>query len=137
MKNHQRVVYNDYVRKIGFPGSPESLVEFINLRDNLVGITHIDGSKEMITFEDFDNMWAIVGSANDDSHVSRQQVGGTHYIDMAIDPWEVIIRNKMGFFDGNALKYIMRYKGKNGVEDLKKARHYIDKLIELEENAKR
>jgi Protein of unknwon function (DUF3310) len=62
-----------------------------------------------------------------------KQVGGEHYVTKAIQPWEVIERNGMGFFDGNALKYLMRYKDKNGVEDLKKALHYIEKLIEMEE----
>ena len=62
----------------------------------------------------------------------QKQVGGNHYKYKAIQPWEVIERNSMGFFDGNALKYIMRYKEKGGVEDLKKAIHYIEKLIEMD-----
>lgn len=65
----------------------------------------------------------------------KKQVGGTHYTDLAIQPWEVITRNKMGFFDGNALKYIMRFRDKNGVEDLKKAIHYLEELIRQEESA--
>lgn len=65
----------------------------------------------------------------------NKQVGGTHYTDLAIQPWEVITRNKMGFFDGNALKYIMRFRDKNGVEDLKKAIHYLEELIRQEESA--
>jgi len=60
-------------------------------------------------------------------------IGGTHYKMLPIEPWEIIERNNMGFFDGNALKYIMRFKLKNGIEDLKKARHYLDKLIEMSE----
>jgi hypothetical protein len=66
------------------------------------------------------------------ARADHKQVGGDHYKTKAIQPWEVIERNGMGFFDGNALKYLMRYKDKNGVEDLKKAVHYIEKLIELE-----
>lgn len=60
------------------------------------------------------------------------QVAGTHYTTKSIQPWEVIERNQMGFFDGNALKYLMRYKDKGGIDDLRKAKHYIEKLIELE-----
>lgn len=60
------------------------------------------------------------------------QVGGSHYTSLAIQPWEIIERNQMGFFDGNVLKYLMRFRAKNGVHDLEKARHYLDKLIELE-----
>jgi hypothetical protein len=62
---------------------------------------------------------------------SDTMIGGTHYKMLPIEPWEIIERNNMGFFEGNALKYIMRFKLKNGVEDLKKARHYLDKLIEM------
>ena len=62
----------------------------------------------------------------------HKQVGGNHYKDKAIQPWEVIERNHMGFFDGNALKYLMRFRDKGGVEDLQKAIHYIEKLIEMQ-----
>jgi hypothetical protein len=65
---------------------------------------------------------------------SHKQVGGTHYVELTIQPWEIIRRNKMGFFDGNALKYLMRYRTKNGVEDLRKAIHYIEELIKDLEN---
>lgn len=68
---------------------------------------------------------------------SSKQIGGTHYQTKAIQPWEVVERNNMGFFDGNALKYIMRYKEKNGVEDLQKAIHYIERLIDLTNNGER
>ena len=68
------------------------------------------------------------------SAASERQVGGNHYKSKAIQPWEVIESNVMGFWDGNALKYLMRYRDKGGVEDLRKAIHYIEKLIELESN---
>ena len=62
----------------------------------------------------------------------KKQVGGSHYRTKAIQPWEVIEANGMGFFDGNALKYLMRFKDKSGVEDLRKCIHYLEKLIEME-----
>lgn len=63
---------------------------------------------------------------------SSQQVGGDHYRSLAIQPSEFIHRNGIGFLAGNVIKYVVRYKNKNGLEDLKKARHYIDLLIEWE-----
>lgn len=60
------------------------------------------------------------------------QVGGNHYKSMRIQPVEFIQANGLGFCEGNAIKYVCRWKHKNGVEDLKKARHYIDLLIEME-----
>ena len=59
------------------------------------------------------------------------QVGGTHYKDKSIQPWDYIIANDLGYLEGNVVKYISRWKNKNGVEDLKKAQHYLSKLIEV------
>ena len=62
---------------------------------------------------------------------NEEQVGGRHYIEKAIQPWDYIIANQMGYLEGNIIKYVSRYKEKNGVEDLIKAAHYLDKLIEV------
>lgn len=61
------------------------------------------------------------------------QVGGDHYTRCAIQPWEIIERNGLGFFEANVIKYVLRYKNKNGLEDLLKAKHYIEYLINREE----
>lgn len=60
------------------------------------------------------------------------QEGGAHYKDMPIQPIEYIHRNGLGYLEGNVVKYISRWRRKGGIEDLKKSRHYIDLLIELE-----
>ena len=64
----------------------------------------------------------------------REQIGGTHYSNLAIEPIDFITANNLGFCEGNIVKYITRWKAKNGIEDLKKARWYIDFLIESIEN---
>lgn len=64
------------------------------------------------------------------------QVGGSHYKDLAIQPVEFIYANGIGFFEGNVIKYVSRWRSKGGVADLEKARHYIDMLIELEGRGK-
>jgi hypothetical protein len=60
------------------------------------------------------------------------QVSGDHYKKMAIQPIEYIHKNSIGFIEGAVIKYVSRWKDKNGVEDLKKARHMLDILIEME-----
>jgi Protein of unknwon function (DUF3310) len=60
------------------------------------------------------------------------QEGGDHYKKMAIQPIEFTMKNNLNFCQGNIIKYVTRYKTKNGIEDLKKAKHYIDLLIEME-----
>jgi len=63
---------------------------------------------------------------------NNDQVGGSHYRTKTIQPWDFIAANELGFFEGNIVKYVSRWRSKGGVEDLRKARHYLDKLIELQ-----
>ena len=65
------------------------------------------------------------------TRANEQQVGGAHYAVKAIQPWDFIIANNIGYLEGNIIKYISRWKDKGGVEDLKKAQHYLQKLIEI------
>lgn len=62
-----------------------------------------------------------------------KQVGGNHYRALAIQPWEIIDALSLDFYDGNALKYLLRWRDKGGVQDLKKAIHYIEHQIEKQE----
>ena len=59
------------------------------------------------------------------------QIGGGHYKDLAIQPIDYILENGLGYCEANVVKYITRWKSKGGVEDLRKAKHYIDLLIRL------
>jgi hypothetical protein len=63
------------------------------------------------------------------------QIGGDHYKEKSIQPWDFIAANQLGYFEGNIVKYVSRWQDKGGINDLKKARHYLDKLIELKDNA--
>ena len=60
------------------------------------------------------------------------QIGGDHY-NTEIQPWDYIIANDIGYLEGNIIKYVSRYKRKGGVDDLRKAQHYLQKLIETVE----
>ena len=62
----------------------------------------------------------------------QTQEGGDHYKGMPIQPVEYIHRNGLGFIEGCVVKYVSRWRVKNGLEDLRKARHFLDILIELE-----
>ena len=56
-----------------------------------------------------------------------------HY-NNGIEMWDYAYSHNLDFFEGNIVKYVTRWKHKNGVEDLLKAKQYLDKLIELENN---
>ncbi|CAB4157664.1 SaV-like [uncultured Caudovirales phage] len=70
----------------------------------------------------------------DSGDVLARQVGGDHY-KRAHQPWEIIEEWGLDYWAGNVVKYVLRYKFKNGVEDLEKARHYLDYLIKKEKDA--
>jgi hypothetical protein len=63
------------------------------------------------------------------------QHGGDHYKKMGIQPVEYIMANKIPYMEGNVIKYISRWRDKGGVQDLNKAKHYIELLIENEEKS--
>lgn len=66
------------------------------------------------------------------STANESQVDGTHYKQLAIEPWDYIAANNLGFFEGSVVKYVTRWDRKGGVADLRKAKHFIEKLIEIE-----
>lgn len=74
-----------------------------------------------------------IEAMNKNVKASETQIGGSHYSDMAIQPIEFIHKNNLSFIQGNIIKYVCRYKDKGGIQDLNKAKHCIDLLIELEE----
>ncbi len=58
------------------------------------------------------------------------QIGGNHYKEMPIQPGEFIRANGIGWYEGNAIKYICRHKAKHGKQDLEKAIHYLQLAAE-------
>lgn len=67
---------------------------------------------------------------------NNYQIDGTHYLDMAVEPWDVIdtwpLALRIGFYRGNALKYVLRMGSKGAAAtDAKKAGHYLTKLVEV------
>lgn len=70
------------------------------------------------------------------SCADKQQIGGTHYVNMQVAPWDVVdtwpVEQRIGYYRGGALKYIMRCGSKDEqLQEIRKAAHYLDKLIEL------
>jgi len=78
---------------------------------------------EMVATEEEEEAFKTLANA--------QQVGGSHYKSKAIQPWDYIASNNLGYLEGNIVKYVSRWKEKGGLEDLKKAQHYLTKLIEV------
>lgn len=64
---------------------------------------------------------------------NNKQIAGNHYKQFkGSEPWDVISAWNLGYLDGTAVKYIARWRHKNGIEDLRKAIHFLEKLIEVE-----
>lgn len=66
----------------------------------------------------------------------KTQIGGDHYKNLRIQPLEYIMLNEIPYIEANVIKYVTRWRSKGGVEDLKKARHYLDILINSVEEGK-
>ena len=66
----------------------------------------------------------------EEENALKKQVGGQHYASMKIQPVQFITANDLGFLEGNIVKYVCRHHAKNGAEDIKKAIHYCELLLE-------
>lgn len=64
------------------------------------------------------------------SSANERQEGGNHYRS-EIQHWDYVWKNDLGYFEGQITKYVTRWRKKNGLEDLLKAKHFLDKLIEI------
>lgn len=62
----------------------------------------------------------------------NSQEGGDHYKSLAIQPVEYITANRMTFIEGCVIKYVTRHRAKNGAQDIRKAIHFLNLLLELE-----
>ena len=82
----------------------------------------ISGDYKELTFEQFKEIYM--------KETLNTQVGGNHYQKLTIQPIEFIVKNNIPFLEANVIKYVVRYKDKNGLEDLNKAKHYLEILIE-------
>ena len=65
-------------------------------------------------------------------HRLSPQPDNSHYTS-GIEPWDYIRANELNFFEGNVVKYVTRWRKKNGLDDLRKAKVYIEELIRQEE----
>lgn len=61
---------------------------------------------------------------------NKQQIGGSHY-KSEIQHWDYVVANDLDYFQAQITKYVTRWKKKNGIQDLQKARHFLDKYIEI------
>ena len=103
----------------------------MNIPKNLAEAYSLQAHKEAIE-ERRGSIEYEVRTANAKLSANEKQVGGVHY-QKSIQPWDYIIANKLGYLEGNIVKYVSRWKDKGGVQDLKKAQHYLQKLIEVTE----
>lgn len=123
--------------------------EIIDARDQMLSLTDDIGSYAAEDFElvsetaehsEDENFTASLSGTyvveNGDVRFSSafdKQTGGNHYKDLKIQPMEYALANKLDLAQGNVVKYVTRFRAKNGIEDLRKAIHCIELLIEFEE----
>lgn len=99
-------------------------------KPNWLDTTETDEAKMDYSSKTNDELRQMEVEAVAKSLAKNRQEGGNHYKHMAIQPYEYCHKNNLGYCESNIIKYVSRWKNKNGVEDLKKARHMLDLLIE-------
>lgn len=69
------------------------------------------------------------------ARANDRQVGGAHYKqpEGVVEHWDIVHQHHLDYFQGQITKYVMRWRSKGGINDLEKARHFLDKYIELAE----
>ena len=75
---------------------------------------------------------ALIAKRENTISATARQEGGAHYAFQSIQPIDYIYENNMGYMEGNVIKYVTRHRYKNGAEDLRKAIHYLEMLLEKE-----
>ena len=102
-------------------------------------------SKAIITRDEFVKRWnerihsktsATTQPAQQEVKATDTQIGGDHYTKLAIQPMRYSMENGLDALQHTVIKYVTRFRDKNGIEDLEKAKHCIDMLIEFERNKK-
>ncbi len=63
---------------------------------------------------------------------NEEQVGGTHYKGQPIEHWDFVMMHNIPYMEAQIIKYVMRWRSKGGMTDLRKAQHFLQKLIEVE-----
>lgn len=118
----------DIIHKIEHSGTSESefqIVDFAGLKFESFDIYNSRGIVTLV-------INGAVAPTQNTTTANATQHGGDHYRNKPVQPWDFIAANGLDFFQGNIVKYVVRFREKHGVQDLEKARHYLDKLIELE-----
>lgn len=83
---------------------------------------------------EYPNRFGVVTLPDVPEPASVRQVGGDHYRTLKIQPWDIIEAFELDYFTGNVVNYVLRAGSKGSrLEDLKKAEHYLAKVIEIEE----
>jgi hypothetical protein len=123
MGEMNRSVEDDWKVKPGIPNVSLQEMSFDELR-------RLPASQDLIDEYDRRNFQTRKHSGL--KSPARKQVGGTHYNSHSMQPFDIIDEYDLNFYEGNALKYLLRWKDKNGVIDLEKAKHYIEILIQKE-----
>ena len=113
-------------------GLEDKFVVFKDKQNGIQGTQTYDNIKEILRcgVSHKDHIVASMEASN----AFGKQIAGSHYSKLKIQPMEYCLGNGLNYAQSNVVKYITRYKDKNGIEDLKKAIHCIELLIDWEEN---
>ena len=134
----------EYPRWFEYKGLDKIIVEFLDLTSGI--IVGVGTTNETIgtlyaglwphtnsdVWQEVPNPKLTQDNEINNTDGKRKQIGGDHYAKHTIQPWDIIREYELDFFEGNALKYLLRQKD-NRLEDLQKAAHYLEECIKNEQ----
>lgn len=95
--------------------------------ENHVGETCLTCKEKLEFFNDPEQVKKLVKKP---AKATEKQVGGNHYSSMKIQPIQFIVENEIPYREANVIKYVSRHRSKNGKEDIKKAMHYLEMILQ-------
>lgn len=96
--------------------------------------TSIFDGKERVVLDTPQRQW--VEKTKDSSKANERQVGGTHYKTGKSEHWDIVVDHNLDYFQAQILRYVMRWNKKDGIKDLKKAQHFLQKYLEVIEEGR-
>ena len=110
----------------------EETARRLNVTQTILEVPNPELTQENDTNVGLDHVEEMQPHQEELSADRHKQIGGNHYAKHTIQPWDIIREYELDFFEGNALKYLLRQKGSR-LEDLRKAAHYLEECIKNEQ----
>lgn len=123
---------------VAMPGPYGGTIEMYSLDEQPRGPDNMKFTPQYIdeSVRDLENYFRGLNKLDYPDDIKDKQIGGTHYRRHDLQPWDIFMAYGLDPWTANVIKYVLRFPYKNGIEDLKKAAHYLEYSIEHHDRIK-